>query len=271
MLYAVMLVLREVLEASLFVSLLMALSDSLGLRRLWVLPALALGILASATESYFAVSIAELFDGVGQEIFNAGLFLIAMLSFVLINAFLLPRLLRPEGQHRAPRWLYGLFCLIVIGSLTREGSEVWIYLSSFQGQAEAFRSAAVGGLIGTGIGISLGALVYVLFGAVPKRVFFPLYFVLSTLIVCGLSMQLAKLGLQTGFLDSGDALWDSSGVVDEQSWLGQFFHALFGYDANPDRVQVSFYAAALGSIALACFIRYLFFIWSNHARAHVDR
>ena len=267
MLYAVMLILREVLEASLFLSLLLALSDKLELRRIWLLPALGLGLLASTVESYFAMWISEQFDGIGQELLNGALFFTAMISFVVINAFLLARVLRPKNDSAASMpGLSALFALIVICSLAREGSEVWIYLSSFQSQADALRSALMGGLIGTGIGISLGALVYVLFSAVPKRAFFPLFFAMTTLVVCGLSMQLAKLGLQVGWLDSGDALWDSSALVNEQSWFGQFLHALFGYDANPDRVQVAFYAAALLATTLACLIRYLFFIRSHHAR-----
>ena len=100
--------------------------------------------------------------------------------------------------------------------------------------------------------------------------FFPLFFTLTSMIVCGLSMQVAKLGLQIGWLDSGDALWDSSALVNEQSWFGQFLHALFGYDANPDRVQVGFYLAALLTIAIAGVIRYLFFVRSEHATAQVN-
>jgi high-affinity iron transporter len=260
MLYAVMLVLREVLEASLFVSLLMALGDKLQMRRVWLLPALALGLLTSALTSHFAGSIAEQFDGVGQELLNATLFLLAMFSFVLINALILPRVMRKHAANPAPRLLYVAFTLIVIGSLTREGSEVWIYLSSFQGQAQSYHAATMGGLIGAGIGVSLGVLVYLVFSAVPKNVFFPLFFALTTLIVCGLSMQLAKLGLQIGWLDSGDALWDSGGLINERSWVGQFLHALFGYDANPDRVQVGFYAAALIATAFACLVRYRYFM-----------
>ena len=270
MLYAVMLVLREVLEASLFVSLLWALGDALRLRRVWLIPALALGLLASGLASHFAGTIAEQFDGIGQELLNAMLFLIAMLSFVLINAYLSPRVLRYHNGYPAPRWLYVVFALIVVGSLTRECTEVWIYLSSFQGQADAYRSATIGGLIGTGIGVSLGVLVYVAFSAVPKHLFFQLFFVLTSIVVCGLSMQLAKLGLQIGWLDSGDALWDSSALVNEQSWFGQFLHALFGYDANPDRVQVGFYAAALIAIILACLARYLFANRSTFSHARLD-
>lgn len=259
MLYSVMLVLREVLEASLFLSLLLSLSNKLSIKRIWLFPALAIGLLASGVESYNAAWIAQQFDGVGQELLNASLFLLAMLCFIVINAFLLPFMPRENPGIRF-RWMGAAFCLIVICSLAREGSEVWIYFSSFQSQPNALQSALIGGLIGTGIGLSLGALIYFLLSAIPNRIFFPLYLVLTTLVVCGLSMQLAKLGMQVGWLDSGEALWDSSALIDERAWFGQFLHALFGYDANPDRVQVGFYVGALMATGLTCLIRYAFLV-----------
>jgi high-affinity iron transporter len=75
-------------------------------------------------------------------------------------------------------------------------------------------------------------------------------FAVVTLVVGGLSMQLARLGMQVGVLDSGAPLSDSGALVGERSWLGQFLHALFGYDANPDTTQATFYGAALLAVAL---------------------
>lgn len=257
MLYAVMLILREVLEASLFLSLLLALGDRLTLSRIWLMPALCLGLIASIVASQNAAWIAEQFDGAGQELLNASLFLVAMIAFTAINAFLVPRIIRTQHAERL-HWLGIAFGAIVICSLAREGSEVWIYLSSFQAQPGALRSAAIGGMIGAGIGLSLGALVYFLFAALPNRTFLPVFVALTSLVVCGMAMQIAKLGMQIGWLESGDALWDISAILSEQSWFGLFMHALFGYDANPDAVQVVFYGSAVIVMTLACLTRYLF-------------
>lgn len=68
-------------------------------------------------------------------------------------------------------------------------------------------------------------------------------------------MQLAKLGAQIGWVDSGPALWDTNWVVSERSWLGQLLHALFGYDANPDAAQAAFYFVSLGAVCLVAAIR----------------
>jgi high-affinity iron transporter len=251
MLDAVMLVLREVLEAALFVSLLLALGARLGLPWRWERLAIPAGLLASWGSSRMAAQLAEAFDGTGQEVLDAALYSIAILCFITLNTLLVP-ILAARSTVRPPpaRALYVLFVAIVTCSMVREGSEVWIYLSSFTGAPDAWSAAVMGGLIGAGIGLSLCALVYYGFSFLPRRAFLALFFVVVTLVVGGLSMQLARLGMQVGLLDSGPPLWDSSALVGERSWLGQFLHALFGYDANPDTTQATFYGAALLAVAI---------------------
>jgi high-affinity iron transporter len=256
MLDAVMLVLREVLEAALFVSLLLALGLHLGLRWRWERVAIPLGLVASWLLSQAAYPLAEAFDGVGQELVNGALYATAILSFIALNALIVPAIVgrRPAtpSNHRAATVL---FVLIVVCSMAREGSEVWIYLSSFVGAPAAMSAAVTGGLIGAGIGLSLCALVYYAFAFLRRRTFLIVFFVLSTLVAGGLSMQLAKLGLQIGWLDAGRAIWDTTWLVDERSWLGQLLHALFGYDANPDALQAAFHAGALLAVAAAASIQ----------------
>ena len=250
MLDSVLLVLREVLEAALFVSLLLALGAQLGLAWRWERVAIPLGLAASWASSRMAGPLAEAFEGTGQERLNAALYLAAILSFIALNTLLVPAIAgRQPAAPRHRRLMYALFVLIVTCSMAREGSEVWIYLSSFVGNASALSAAVTGGLIGTGIGLSLCALVYYAFSFLGRRTFLALFFVLATLVAGGLSMQIAKLGLQTGWLDSGPPVWDTTWLVDERSWLGQLLHALFGYDANPGTLQAAFYFVALLAVA----------------------
>lgn len=245
MLDAVLLVLREVLEAALFISLLLALSAQLGLAWRWERVAVPLGLLASWISSRMAGELAEAFDGTGQELLNGALYLTAIVSFIVLATLLVPAIAGRRAAIAKPRVLYAMFVLIVTCSMAREGSEVWIYLSGFVGNASAMSAALMGGLIGTGIGLSLCALVYYAFSFLGRRTFLTVFFALATLVVGGLSMQLAKLGLQTGWLASGPPIWDTTWLVSERSWLGQLLHALFGYDANPDTLQAVFYFAAL--------------------------
>ena len=267
MLDAVLLVLRETLEAALFISLLLALGGHLGLRGRWARLAVPLGLLASWVLSLVAGRVAAAFDGTGQELLNAALYATAIACFVALNTLLVPLLLPPARvADTAPPRVHAtafriLFIAIVTCSMAREGSEVWIYLSSFIGAPDAMSAAVTGGLIGTGIGLSLCALIYYGFTFLGRTTFLRLFFALVTLVAGGLSMQLAKQGLQIGWLDSGKALWDTSWLVGERAWFGEFLHALFGYDANPDATQVLFYAATLLAVALGVALQ----LWRQRA------
>jgi len=269
MLDSVLLVLREVLEAALFISLLFALCSKLGLSRRWGTAAIVGGLLCSWLLSHFAYAIAEAGEGIGQELVNALLYAVAILCFMLLNAILLPKMLLPPTQTARmqegliaqgltqSKAIYALSALVVACSIAREGSEVWIYLSGFSLDWEALASALIGGLVGAGIGVSLGSLVYYGFAFMRDRYFFPLFVGLTSLVTGGLAMQVAKQFMQIGWLDSGRPIWDTTWLVNERSWFGEMLRALFGYDANPDRTQAMCY---FGVLALS-----LLFIGGNWA------
>lgn len=264
MLDAVLIVLREVLEASLFLSLLLALSGKLSLGLRWATLAVVGGLLGSWLLSHFAYGLADAFDGIGQELLNTGLYLAAIICFTVMNVLLVPHLFGGRSGNRVvpsgpmiDRILKFLFVIIVACSMAREGAEVWIYLSGFAQQPDALAAGVTGGMIGAGIGISIGIIVYYGLHFVSSRVFFWLFFILATLVVGGLSMQAAKQLMQIGWLESGSALWDSRWLVQEQSWLGQLLHALLGYVAKPDRTQVICYFGSLALLLLASLARAL--------------
>ncbi len=260
---AVLLVLREVLEAALIMSLLLALSHKLHLRFRWSLSALLLGFIGSWLLAQYTYEITDAMDGTGQELLNAVLYFAVVLSVVFLGLLILPlaftpaleihmnasNLLTSGGHHRL---IYGIFIIIVSFSVAREGSEIWIYLSGFANQTDALSSVYIGAAIGTGIGMSLGAITYYAFAFMRKKYFLPIFLVVITLLAGGLSMQIAKQFMQMGLLNSTAPLWDSSFLVNEHSWLGELLYALLGYDARPAPIQGMFYLLTVAPILLAC-------------------
>jgi high-affinity iron transporter len=154
--------------------------------------------------------------------------------------------------------------IIVSFSLAREGSEIWIYLSSFTHKSDMLVSALIGAAIGTGIGMSLGAITYYVFSFMSKRFFLPIFLIVISLLAGGLSMQIAKQLMQIGLLDSGAPLWDSSFLVNEHSWLGELLYALLGYDSRPAPVQGIFYVLSIAPILLAS----LWHAWRLRVKPH---
>lgn len=164
---AVMLVLQEMIEAALLISVLLGFTHLfqkswdkafvLGTR--WVATSIATGAIGAALYSYYTPQISEMFDYVGQEVFNAS---IHLLSFVLIFllAFMVPS--GPLSQNVLQRSRLAACCMtgIVMFAIVREGSEIILYTVGVAGQEENFTPVILGGLIGAGIGISTGILLF---------------------------------------------------------------------------------------------------------------
>lgn len=262
MLDAVLLVLREVLEAALIISLLLALSNQFQLRFGWSLYAIVFGIAGSWLLAHYAYEISDAFEGTGQELLNAVLYSVVVICVVILSILILSATSKTHSVANTPSQktsyysqnpplTYSLFIIIVSLSLAREGSEIWIYLSGFTQQPELITSAFIGAAIGTGIGMSLGAITYYLFSFMSKRLFVPVFLIVISLLAGGLSMQIAKQLMQIGLLDSGTPLWDSSFLVNEHSWSGELLYALLGYDSRPAPIQGIFYALTLAPIIAA--------------------
>lgn len=257
---AVLLVLREVLEAALILSLLLALSNKLQLNFRWSFFALVVGIFGSWLLAQYAYEIADAMDGTGQELLNAVLYGTVILSVIFLGLLILPIAFKPAsnpaiGNRKIAidryRLTYSLLIIIVSFSLAREASEIWIYLSGYIHQPDKLSPALIGAALGAGIGMSLGAITYYVFAFMSKKYFLPIFLMVITLLAGGLSMQIAKQLMQIGLLDSGPPLWDSSFLVNEHSWLGELLYALVGYDSRPTLIQGFFYLLTVTPILFA--------------------
>jgi high-affinity iron transporter len=264
MLSAVILVLREVVEAALIISLLLALTYNLRLTRRWSLVAFIGGCIGSWLLAKYAYAIAGAFDGVGQELLNNLIYLVVIVCVYCICVITLPLVfvrrtpsegasgvMQPLGLSASVRSiLFGLLIITVSLPMAREGSEIYIYLSSFTAQPDALSSVLLGGAIGAGIGLSLGAIAYYAFIFCPDKIFLPIFFITISLIIGGLSMQIVKAFMQIGWLESEAPLWDSSWLVSEVSLTGELLYALIGYEAKPTLLQVLVYSLTVIPVPL---------------------
>src|SRR4029077_1561905 len=71
-------VFREVLEAALIVSIVMAASVGVARRTAWLAGGMGAGAFGAGLVAIFAASIADAIQGSGQEILNAGILLLAV-------------------------------------------------------------------------------------------------------------------------------------------------------------------------------------------------
>ena len=238
---SVILILREVLEAAVLVSLLLVLSLNLrlGIRwLLWSLPLAAIGTLLYAKQLGV---ITDMLDGAGQEITNASLQgLVYLFCLVLVACSVL---VRTRSQIRSVMVI--LIGAAVCCAMIREAAEIFIYISGFTSVDEYRGAVIVGGAIGAGIGLSLGVLLFFGLRALSERHSYVLTVVLIVFIAAGMVMQATMLMQQVDWLATDRTLWDSSFILSEQSIAGELLYAVFGYESSPSATQIELYIGSL--------------------------
>jgi high-affinity iron transporter len=241
LLNSVIIILREVLEAALLISVLLVLTQSLDKSFRWVAWALLAGLIGATVYGISIDVISEWFDGVGQEVVNA-LLQVGIFSLIAVTMVLLPRQLyaRESGGLLAV-----MMILMVALVLTREGAEIMIYLSGFLRGSDQLSSVLLGAAIGASIGISAGVLFYYLLRNRSERRTIGISVVVLMLVGSGMASQAAQLLIQADWLPAQLPIWDSSGWISESSVTGQLLYALIGYEATPAAIQAGFHFGGL--------------------------
>jgi high-affinity iron transporter len=251
LLTSVVIVLREVLEAALLISILSALSGIMGISRQWLLWAFGCGFAGAVSYKLGINPVSDLFDGTGQELSSAAMqFLIYLL--LVVFAFLAGRSISGRGSHGAFTVL--VMAAIIALAITREGFEVLVYLFGFADEWQQSLAILTGALIGAGVGISAGALVYYLFSNMKHRYALLLGLCLLSLVAAGMISQAALLLIQADWLPAQLPLWDTSAWLAEQSITGTVLYALIGYEATPTAIQAACYFGGLLLILMVAVI-----------------
>jgi high-affinity iron transporter len=249
LLNAVIIVLREVLEAALLISVLLSISHSLGIKLQWLIYACIIGISGALLYKYNIHFISSAFDYAGQEVTNA---LLQSCVFILLAIIVIYLHWFTSSKH-----LFLIaFCMsgAVSLAIVREGSEVFIYLGGFMHEKNYLLSLLTGSTIGASIGLSLGALTY--YALRTDFVFIPLIrqSLLAFIAASMLSQSVQQL-MQVDFLPAQQALWDTSSLLSEDSIMGQLLYAIMGYEATPTPLQAGAYLFGLISIGFFMFLK----------------
>src|ERR1051326_484662 len=88
MLATLLIVFREVIEAGLIVGIVLAATKDVPSRGRWVSYGVAAGVCGAALVAVFAGEISTLFNGSGQEFFNAAILLFAVLMLTWHNVWM---------------------------------------------------------------------------------------------------------------------------------------------------------------------------------------
>jgi high-affinity iron transporter len=245
------LVFREVLEAALVISIVCAATRGMRGRGWWVSGGVLAGIVGAVVVALFAGRIADAVEGTGQELFNAGVLLAAVVMLAWHAIWMahhgreLAAQMRGVGDavQQGERPITVLLIVVALAVL-REGSEIVLFLFGMSAGGTQAADMAIGSAGGLLAGAVLGLVMYFGLLRVPIKHFFTVTNWLILLLAAGMAAQAAGYLIQADVLPAlGNAVWDTSAVLSDDSGVGQVLHALIGYDARPSGMQLVFYVA----------------------------
>ena len=259
MLSALLIVFREVIEAGLIVGIVLAATAGVPRRGLAVFAGVLGGVLGACLVAAFAGELASLFQGSGQELFNASILILAVMMLTWHNVWMashgreMARELKAAGHEvvTGKRTLAALGVVVGVAVL-REGSEVVLFLYGIAAQGGVSNAGLLaGGALGLAAGAAVSALMYLGLLTIPAGRLFQVTSGLITLLAAGMAAQ-AVLFLQNGgYINAwSGTVWDTSWLLREDSIPGRLLHTLVGYVQAPDGAQVAAYLATIAGILL---------------------
>jgi high-affinity iron transporter len=254
MLSTALIVFREVLEAALVVSIVLAATKGVPNRGWWVGAGLLGGVIGAGLIAAFADVISSWASGMGQEVFNACVMFLAV-SMLAWHSIWMSKHSREMAQQisaagkavaAGSRPLTGLTVVVGVAVL-REGSEAVLFLYGIAaGDPGQAPQMALGGLLGVFGGIGLGAGMYAGLLQIPLKRLFAVTNAMIVLLAAGMASQGMGFLISAGLVPSwGDTVWDTSWLLKETSIVGKMLHALVGYTARPAGIQIAAYLATL--------------------------
>ena len=259
MLAAMLLALREGLEAALIIGILIG--ALVKLQRQELKPAVWLGILAAGLVSLLVgimlTAIGRGLEEPGEQIFEGMAMLLAagvltwMIFWMQGHAQGMKASLEQNVSAASLNKPYLSLFLLAFLTVIREGVELSLFLT-----AAMFATDAQQILLGAGLGLALagllGWLIYASTIQFNLRRFFRITSFLLLIFAAGLIAHGVHEFNELGWIPPIiDPIWNINHLLDEHSGVGQVLKALFGYNGNPSLTEALAYAGYLVLIALA--------------------
>jgi high-affinity iron transporter len=259
MLGALIIVFREAIEAGLIIGIVAAVTRGVPGSRGHIAAGVAAGTLGAVIVAAFAERLSQAFAGSGQELFNAGVLMLAVVMLAWHNIWMarhgreLAQELSAVGRAVAQgdRTLVALSTVVGLAVL-REGSEVALFLYGVLASGESAGGVVIGGVAGLALGAATSLATFYGLVSIPPRRLFAVTTTLITLLAAGLAAQAAAFLQQAGVVTAlSETMWDTSWMLSDKSIPGRVLHTLIGYADQPSQLQVVVYLATIAAIVAA--------------------
>lgn len=245
---------RETLEIAIILSIILAATRGVSGRARYILTGIGGGIAGSALVALFMEQITAAMQGMGQELFNGTVLLVAsaMIAWTTIWMQTHGRQITKKMKEVGASIRDGdvpLYSLAVVVSLSmwREGAEIAMFMTGIIATSEeTLAGILAGAFAGAGVAAIVGLLIYFGIITLSSKYLFKVTGWMLILLASGMAAAGA------GYFVSADVLpaiaydvWDTSNILSEGSLTGKILGAMFGYSARPMAIQLLFYAGTL--------------------------
>jgi high-affinity iron transporter len=260
MLATLVIFLREGVEASMIVAILLAYLNRIGKREYFrdVFIGVGAALLLAGGGGAIAYETIRSYDGSRvQTIFETGTFLLAAAVLTYMTFWMRnhARSLSKELRARTDAALDGRarwgLALLAFQAVGREGLETVVFTLAI-----LFSTSTAGALSGAAIGLAgslcIAFVIYRLGHRLNLARFFTVIGVLLMVFAAGLLADAVENLQQLGWLPFLDgAMWHSGRVLSEGSAFGDVLHSFFGYSDAPTPLQLIVYVAYLAVVVVA--------------------
>ena len=242
-----MIFLREGIEASMIVAILLAYLDRIGQRRHFVdvLAGVGAALVLAGTAGVIAYVTVHAYAGTtAQTIFETVTYLLAAVVLTYMTFWMRnhARTISADLQARTDAAVTkgerrGLF-LIAFQAVGREGLETVVFTLAivFSTSAKGALAGAAAGLV---VALGMAFAVYRLGKHLNVAVFFKVVGALLMVFAAGLLVDAVENMQELGWLPVlTHPLWNSNGLLDEGSTFGDIVHSFFGYVGQPTPLEV---------------------------------
>jgi high-affinity iron transporter len=259
MLATLVIFLREGVEASMIVAILLAYLNRTGRRDHFrdVFLGVGAALLLAGAGGVIAYETIRSYDGSRvQTIFETVTFLVAatILTYMTFWMRKHARSLSKELRERADaaldgraRWGLGLLAFQAVG---REGLETVVFTLAIIFSTST-TGALTGALIGLAGALGLAFVIYRLGHKLNLSKFFTIVGVLLMIFAAGLLADAVENLQQLGWLPVLDVpMWHSARLLSESSSFGDVLHSFFGYSDAPTPLQLLVYLAYIVTVVV---------------------
>lgn len=259
MLPGLLLALREGLEATLIIGLLLA-----SLRKLGYADRARVVWLGAASATFLSLVVAVGLTTVGAELEGLSEALYEGITLLLAAAVLTWMIfwMRRQGrstsrelQAQVSRAIVdergrGLF-LVAFVAVLREGVELALFLTA-AAVASSAQLTWIGGLLGVALAAAAGYALFASTARLDVRRFFQVTGILLLIFAAGLVARGVHEFVEIGWLPAlVDNVWNTASMLGDQSALGQMAGSLLGYRSDPSLAEVLSY---IGYLAVVLFL-----------------